>query len=155
MPPEGVTTLRFETCADLEARLAEQFPNCDVLIMAAAVADYRPRNMADQKLPRESTSLTLTLEPTPDLVAWCASVKRPEQRIIGFALEEPAALNDRARAKLRRKHLDAIVANPLQTMGATEIAAVVYTANGPIHPHHAQAQSKEAFARWLIGWLDV
>lgn len=129
-PPAGVRTVRFESTADLAALLAAQFPKCDVLIMAAAVADYRPRRAAAGKLPRAGGKLVLELEPTPDLVAACAARKRPAQRIIGFALDEPAALAARARAKLHRKGLDAIVANPLETMGAEIVSAVVYTAAG-------------------------
>ncbi len=162
-PPAGLRVRRFESTEDLRALLAEEFPNCDVLIMAAAVADYRPRRRAEEKLPRSSESLLLELEPTPDLVAECAARKRAEQRIIGFALEEPKSLALRAREKLARKGLDAIVANPLETMGSDVIRATVYTASGEaVSPETFTAAAtgnvpvtlrKADFARWLIGWL--
>lgn len=159
-PPADICTLRFESTADLAASLDTYFPECDVLIMAAAVADYRPRRAELGKLPRTGDRLVIELEPTPDLVARCAARKRPGQRIIGFALEEPAALEARAREKLQRKGLDAIVGNPLGTMGAEDIRAVVYTAaGGVIQPANdaegARGQSKADFARWLIGWIEA
>ena len=158
-PPVGVNTLRFESTADLAALLDAHFPACDVLIMAAAVADYRPRRAELAKLARTGDKLVIELEPTPDLVARCAARKRPGQRIIGFALEEPAGLEARAREKLRKKGLDAVVGNPLGTMGAEDIRAVVYTAAGAvIQPADevggTRGQSKADFARWLIGWVE-
>lgn len=152
--PDGVQTVPFVSTADLHTLLAEHFPLCDVLIMAAAVADYRPARVAEGKLPRAADRLVLELEPTPDLVAGCVARKRPEQRILGFALEEPAGLAARAQEKLRRKGLDAIVANPLTTMGANAIVATVFTAAGEqITPPSGVALTKPEFARWLIDWL--
>ncbi len=157
-PPAGVRTRRFESTADLARLLDEEFPACDVLIMAAAVADYRPRAPRPGKTPRGTDPLVLALEPTPDLVAACAARRRPGQRIIGFALEDTAGLAQRARDKLIRKGLDAMIANPLETMGAEEIRALVYTAGGQIvHPTPGAADTalnKTTFARWLIHWLD-
>ncbi len=152
----GVRVVQFESTADLAASLKEHFPDCDVLIMAAAVADYRPRCRQGDKIPRVGKRLILELERTPDLVAECAAHKRTGQRVIGFALESPDQLEPRGREKLRKKGLDAIVANPLETMGAGEIRAVVYTASGEtIRPaRRAGSMSKVAFARWLISWLD-
>lgn len=153
-PPAGFPVLRFETTAELERLLELHFPPCDVLIMAAAVADFRPRRADTPKLTRSAGPMTIELEPTPDLVAACAARKRPDQRIVGFALEDPSVLATRAADKLRRKGLDAIVANPLETMGSGRIRAVLYTATGEtLKPPTAGAIDKEAFARWLIAWL--
>jgi phosphopantothenoylcysteine decarboxylase/phosphopantothenate--cysteine ligase len=153
-PPDGVHTERFEVTADLAALLDRHAPECDVLIMAAAVADYRPQTPAAHKLPRTGRKLALELEPTPDLIQACAGRKRPGQLFIGFALEEPAVLAERARAKLAQKGLDAMVANPLETMNADEIRATVYTADGQvITPPGAPVLSKGEFARWLMAWI--
>lgn len=157
-PPGGVLTIRFESAAELAELLDQHFAMCDVLIMAAAVADYRPRASQPGKFPRSGDRLMLELEPTPDLVASCAARKRTHQRIVGFALEEPAALAPRAREKLHGKGLDAIVANPLSTMGASEITATVFTANGKaVAWPRAQVEPPETtkveFARWLIEWI--
>lgn len=159
-PPTGVRTVRFESTADLGGLLERHFPACEVLIMAAAVADYRPRGSCRGKLPRGGEALSLELEPTPDLVAACAARKRAQQRILGFALEEPAALEQRARDKLRRKGLDAVVANPLGTMGARDVTATVFTAKGeavtmPSSQAGGMSVAKADFARWLIAWIDA
>lgn len=159
-PPEGVRTIRFASTANLAALLDIHFPKCDVLIMAAAVADYRPRKVTRHKWARRGRNLVIELEPTPDLVARCAAGKRAGQRVIGFALEEAAVLTKRAGDKLRRKGLDAIVANPLRTMGAASIRAVVFTADGrkvvpPRGRQRGRGMNKADFARWLIHWIGA
>lgn len=151
-----VITHRFRTAADLRALLAEHFPACDVLIMAAAVADYRPApNPADSggimasKLKRGSGPITLTLEPTPDLLGELADRKRPDQITIGFALEPADRLEASAREKLARKRLDAIVANPLETMDAEDIEATIIAASGEAMSTPG-VMPKRAFGVWLL-----
>ncbi len=148
---EGIERLRierFETAAELETLLEARFPVCDVLVMAAAVADYRPAAPEVGKLARAGEKLVIELIPTPDLVARCAGRKRGDQRIIAFALEEPAALERRAAEKLRRKGVDAIVANPLRTIDAGTIEPLWLSARGErIAPGR---MSKESFAVWLL-----
>jgi phosphopantothenoylcysteine decarboxylase/phosphopantothenate--cysteine ligase len=154
----GVRMVSFESTAELAELLKQHFSSCDVLIMAAAVADYRPCRLNTGKMPRRRRRVVLELERTPDLVAECAAHKRADQRIVGFALEEPRVLARRARQKLRRKGLDAVVGNPLETMGADRIQALVYTAAGAmIQPpsRRADGLSKTAFARWLIRWIGA
>ncbi len=157
-PPQGVDVKRFDSTADLESVLNVQFPRCDVLIMAAAVADFRPRARLAGKLPRENEQLVLELEPTPDLVAMCAAKRAPHQRIIGFALEEESHLEVRAREKLQRKNLDALIANPLSTMGSTAVSAVVHLPDGrwfspSCTDSTAGVNGKLIFARWLMQWI--
>ncbi len=159
---EAVHVERFTTTAELQGLLAEYFPACDVLVMAAAVADYRLATPRAGKTPR-SEGMRLELEPTPDLVAQVAANKRADQRVVAFALEEAAVLEARAADKMRRKKVDAIVANPLATMDAGRVAAVVLTADGQRHEPPATigsgaagpGQSKDAFARWLVRWLGL
>src|SRR5688572_11381267 len=120
-PPNGshLRTIRFQTAAQLEALLREQWPTHDVLLMAAAVADYRPAIPAGSlKIKRGERPLTIELEPTPDLLLGLAEINRPGQLIIGFALEPQERLLESARRKLQSKRLHAIVANPLETMGS-------------------------------------
>lgn len=150
--PGGVTVRRFTSAADLAALLDEQFAACDVLIMAAAVADYTPVQPTADKLSRTDQPLRLELQPTADLVAGCAARKRADQRIIAFALEPADRLADRARAKLHRKAVDAIVANPLKTMDRSDINATLLTPAGP--PRSPGAMPKTDFARWLIHWIE-
>ena len=137
---------RFETCADLQRLLLEHFGQCQLLIMAAAVADYRPQ-IQPGKLGRDQ-AVMLRLEPTPDLVAQVAAGKSPRQRVIAFALEPPEQLEHRALAKMRGKGVDAIVGNPLGTMEADEIEPLWLTAGGQrLEPG---PMPKDIFARWLV-----
>ncbi len=150
---------RFQTTADLETLLGVHFPLCDCLIMAAAVADYRPKQCqpasADGKLRRENQGLTLHLEPTPDLLAGCAAARKPGQTLVGFALEPRSRLLASATDKLTRKGLDLIVANPLETMDSDTIeATLLCRAAAPGTPPSADATpgpvTKEDFADWLL-----
>ena len=152
----GATSLRverFESTADLERLLDSNFPACDVLIMAAAVADYRPAVQVAGKLPRRGDKFVLELEPTPDLVAGCVARRRPGQRIIAFALEEPGSLTQRATEKMRAKGVDAIVANPLATMGSETVTATVYTSAGQTFAPDPPSADKQTFATWLVRWI--
>ena len=156
-PPTGVRTLRFGSTADLARLLKQHFRRCDVLVMAAAVADFRPAGVEAGKLRRRAACLVLRLEPTPDLVAACAAHKRAGQMIVGFALEDAATLQRGALGKLRRKGMDAVVANPLGTMGAARIRATVYTSGGSaVRPpgRRRVGLTKAAFAAWLVRWIE-
>src|SRR6185369_7299073 len=94
---------RFGSSAELKQLLEAHFRDCDVLIMAAAVSDYRPQVVAEGKLSREpGVGMTIQLEATPDLVALTAATKRAGQRVIAFALEDAGQLEARAAEKLRR-----------------------------------------------------
>ena len=154
LPPsvaEQVNVIRFNTTADLESLLAEHFPTCDVLIKAAAVADYRPTTMIKGKTPR-SGGLSIQLEPTPDLVAQCAETKRADQTIIAFALEDPSVMETRAVEKMQRKKVDAILANPLQTMDASDILPILFYADG--RRDAPGKMDKPALARWLVSKIE-
>lgn len=144
---ERVRVERFMTTAELEAALAEHFPSCDVLVMAAAVADYRSRDKPAGKAKRQGT-LKLELEATPDLVAAVAKGKREGQRVVAFALEPSEGLEAAAVEKMRRKGVDAIVANPLATMEDDRVEAVYLTATGG--RDEPGVMSKPAFAKWLL-----
>lgn len=147
---------RFRTAADLQALLHEEAPSADVLVMAAAVADYRPKphpGMSGGKFRRQSSALHLELEPTPDLLAGVASERRPDQLLVGFALEPREEMLRSGREKLHRKKVDMVVANPLETMDSGEIEAVLIRADGeePAGP----AMSKERFAGWLLDRVEA
>ncbi len=110
--PAGVRRIDVESTADLAAAVREEFPRCHLLLMAAAVADFRPSAVDDGKIAREETgSLEVRLEPTEDVLATVAAEKRDGQTIIGFAAEHGGDAVGRAREKLRSKGLDAIVVN--------------------------------------------
>lgn len=150
--PAGITTHRFETGDEL-ARLLERYQaDFDDLIMAAAVCDYRPCNPRPGKhRSKRSGMTTLELEATPDLVAQIARGRSPHQRVVAFALEEADDLDARARTKLVSKQVDAIVANPLSTMDAEQIAPVWITREG--HRAAPGQMRKEVAAAWILGQL--
>jgi phosphopantothenoylcysteine decarboxylase/phosphopantothenate--cysteine ligase len=110
--PPAVRRIDVETAAELEAAAREEFPSAHVLLMAAAVADYRPRQAEHEKLVREDADeLELRLEATPDIVATLAAERRTDQTLVGFAAEHGRDPVTRAREKLGRKGLDAVVLN--------------------------------------------
>ena len=108
--PDGVELLRVTTAAEMEAAMSKAAATADVVVMAAAVADYRPAQAAREKLKRGPTALTLTLEPTRDILAGLGARKRSGQVVIGFALETSQGLA-RARRKRIEKGADLMVLN--------------------------------------------
>jgi len=112
--PLPATAVPVETTAELEAAVRERFPDTDVLIMAAAPADFRPAEPIDAKLLREGDDdLSINFEPTTDIVATVAAERRPDQTVIGFAAEHGDGAVERGREKLARKGLDAVVVNDI------------------------------------------
>jgi phosphopantothenoylcysteine decarboxylase/phosphopantothenate--cysteine ligase len=91
--------------------------NATVFVAAAAVADYRPAARAPEKLKKSDSTLTLTLEPTPDILAEVSRRRADGLLVVGFAAETERVVEN-ARAKLARKNLDAVVANDLTQEGA-------------------------------------
>lgn len=147
---------RFRTCEDLRGLLRAAAPACDVLVMAAAVADFRPKPnpaMSGGKFRRSSAALTLELEPTPDLLAETSGRRRPGQMFIGFALEPRDELEASARSKLARKGVDMVVGNPLETMDGESIEAMVLHASGRVDRTDG-AIPKPVFARWLMDLIE-
>lgn len=94
----------------------QHFANMDIAILSAAVADYKPKNVASQKIKKKDASLEIALEPTKDILASLGVIKK-DQFLVGFALETENELEN-AKSKLQRKNLDAIVLNSLNDKGA-------------------------------------
>ena len=112
--PDGINVVAVQTAAELEEASLAAFPDCDVLIMAAAVADFRPAAAVDDKIKKTGRDrLALELEPTTDVLSALAAMRRPGQTLVGFAAEhggDPAA---HGRVKLERKRVDAVVVNDI------------------------------------------
>jgi phosphopantothenoylcysteine decarboxylase/phosphopantothenate--cysteine ligase len=108
--PIGVEIVRVETAAEMQVELERLAPACDVVVMAAAVADFRPVAPAGHKLKKHAGPPQIVLEPTPDILAGLGASKPPGQTLVGFAAETDD-LEANARSKLERKQLDLIVAN--------------------------------------------
>jgi len=115
-PPVGVEVVPVVSAVDMHRAVMEQFSNADVVIKAAAVADYRPAAALPQKLKKADVQTVLTLEPNPDILAELGRVKG-DKVLIGFAAET-RDLIEHARGKLEAKNLDMIVANDVTLPGA-------------------------------------
>ena len=116
-PPVGVQVRRIETTKQLEAAVREELAGADVLVMAAAPADFRPSTPSDRKQSRIDGAMAISMEPTDDILAGTREARRPGSVIVGFALETGDALA-KGRAKLERKALDLIVVNDALEPGA-------------------------------------
>ncbi|HVS74065.1 MAG TPA: bifunctional phosphopantothenoylcysteine decarboxylase/phosphopantothenate--cysteine ligase CoaBC [Candidatus Acidoferrales bacterium] len=114
--PEGVESHSVRTAEEMRRAVMEHFDTCTIGIFAAAVADYRPLEKNALKMKRQQGPLTLSLEPTPDILAEVAR-KKGERIVVGFAAETDH-LAENARKKLAAKNADLIVANDVTTDGA-------------------------------------
>lgn len=109
MAPKNIKTVGVISADDMLREAAKRFPDCDILIMAAAVSDMRPKVKADQKVKKEALSMIVEFEPTPDILKILSSQKK-NQILIGFAAETEN-ISAYAKKKLSEKNLDAIAAN--------------------------------------------
>ena len=109
--PLGVELVETPTAADLEREALARGMDADVVVMAAAVADYRPALALAGKRPKDTAAWTVELEPTTDVLATLGASKRPGQILVGFAADEGVPGLSRARAKLDRKNADLFVYN--------------------------------------------
>jgi phosphopantothenoylcysteine decarboxylase/phosphopantothenate--cysteine ligase len=113
-PPAGVAWREVSTAAQLRQACEEEFPACDVLLMAAAVADFRPANPAEGKIKKTGRErLRVELEPTADVIAGLSERRRADQTLVGFAAEHGGRALECGRAKLVGKGLDAVVVNDI------------------------------------------
>ena len=115
--PIGVTLRRVESTRDLELAVRAELPGADVLVMAAAPADFRPSSPSDSKRSRVDGALAIPMEPTDDILSATRGERRPGSIPVGFALETGDALA-KGRVKLERKDLDLIVVNDALEPGA-------------------------------------
>ncbi|MEY3341992.1 MAG: phosphopantothenoylcysteine decarboxylase/phosphopantothenate--cysteine ligase [Actinomycetota bacterium] len=114
--PIGVETVRVETAAQMKTALDGLAASADVVVMAAAVADFRPVACAPGKIKKSGGVPEIVLEPTPDILAGLGAAKRPGQILVGFAAET-GDLVAQAQSKLERKNLDLVVANDVSQPG--------------------------------------
>ncbi len=112
-----IETIRVQSAQEMYEASKKEFDHCDGGVLAAAVADYRPKTVSDKKIKKSGNSLTLELEKTIDIAASLGKVKRKDQLLVGFALETN---NEKANAegKLKKKNFDFIVLNSLNDKGA-------------------------------------
>ena len=114
--PSGVRVVEVSTADEMHRACAVEAPEADVVVMAAAVADFRPQKAVDRKLKKDEGTLSVEFEPTVDILAGLGAVKPEGQVLIGFAAETDD-LEHNAAAKLAKKNLDIIVANDVSAPG--------------------------------------
>jgi phosphopantothenoylcysteine decarboxylase / phosphopantothenate---cysteine ligase len=110
-PPPGVETVETPTAADLAREALDRAPTADLVVMAAAVADYRPLDTRADKRPKDASKWTVELEPTTDVLAELGRATHDGRVLVGFAAETGDGGLDRARAKLERKGANLLVFN--------------------------------------------
>ena len=115
--PQFVRMVEITTAKEMFEAVAGRASEQDIIVKAAAVADYRPKSVSSEKMKKKDGELTLELERTDDILAWLGGHKRPGQFLCGFAMETQDLIGN-ARQKLQKKNLDMIVANSLRVEGA-------------------------------------
>lgn len=151
----SVNIVKIESAQQMYHAATTLFPECDAAILAAAVADYRPKEVSDVKIKKKDNEMSLELEKTPDIAAALGQLKQPNQRIIGFALETNNEF-DNAIGKLKRKNFDAIVLNSLRDEGAgfsgdTNKISIIFDEK---RFKHFELKSKDAVAKDIVDALS-
>ena len=116
-PPFGVQVINVRSAKEMFLTIAGGFEECDVLVMAAAVADYTPLMTAEEKIKKSDGTLTLPLKRTQDILQWAGNNKRAGQFICGFSMETEHLIEN-SRQKLHKKNCDMIAANSIRQDGA-------------------------------------
>jgi len=112
-----IQRIDVESAEEMYLACTKRFSSMDIAVLSAAVADYKPKSIADQKIKKSSAELSIELIPTQDILAALGKSKSPNQLLVGFALETNNALEN-AKSKLQKKNLDFIVLNSLEDEGA-------------------------------------
>ena len=115
---DGIQRVNVESCEEMYEAAVGVFPDCDAAILCAAVADFRPEAIAEEKIKRVGDDLVLKLKPTQDIAATIGRMKEKSQRIVAFALETNEEENN-AQRKLEKKNADFIVLNSTRIPGTT------------------------------------
>ena len=151
--PIGVSCVAVETAEEMHGAVLEAIGDADMLVMAAAVADYRPAEVAEQKIKKGETSLTLDLAPTVDILREVGQLPGAEGLIkVGFAAETEDLIAN-AQAKLASKKLDLIVANdPREAMGSERSRVVLLDCEGRVE--ELPELPKEEVAERIVDWVE-
>jgi phosphopantothenoylcysteine decarboxylase/phosphopantothenate--cysteine ligase len=150
--PPGVEVEPVGTAEELNLACGRRFENCDVLLMAAAVADFRPVAPAERKLKKDAGTPRLELEPTTDVLATLSGRRRAGQTLVGFAAEHGDGAVGYGRGKLQAKGLDAVVVNDVAEPGigfdAADNEVTILSVDG--HVARVARASKDAVAREIL-----
>ncbi len=155
-PPPGARIIPVQTAAELADCSRTELPGCDVVLMSAAVADFRPAGPVNRKLKKDQGIPKLELEPTEDVLAALAELRRADQVIVGFAAEHGEDAVELGRGKLERKRLDAIVVNDISRaeigFEVDENEVTILTADGV--QRHVPRSRKEQVARAVLDEVE-
>jgi phosphopantothenoylcysteine decarboxylase/phosphopantothenate--cysteine ligase len=151
--PYGADVVNVITARSMEAAVREAVAHADALVMAAAVADYAPAEVSEQKIKKTGESMTINLKRNPDILGNLAEVDLPGLVRVGFAAETQDLIEN-ARGKLEKKRLDMIVANDaVASIGSDQSAVTLIMHDGSIE--QLQAMPKEESARVIVERLAV
>ena len=154
--PAGVELVRTPSAADVEREALERAAEADVVIMAAAVADYRPAVMLPAKRPKDASGWTLELEPTTDVLSELGARRRNGQILIGFAADHGEPGLERAREKLARKGADMFVFNDVSRddigFDSDDNAVTIVSATGE---HELPKAPKDEIAAAILGEVEA
>ena len=153
--PRNVKLIKVESAREMQANIEQYFPDCDITIMAAAVSDYRVKDVAEQKIKKSDEVMTIELVKNPDILKRLGEKKTAKQYLVGFAAETQNVL-EYAQGKLQRKNLDMIVANDVSQAQAgfnvdTNIAKII-TRDGPIK--QAPLMQKTQLAELILDTIE-
>jgi phosphopantothenoylcysteine decarboxylase/phosphopantothenate--cysteine ligase len=153
--PAGVTSVEVHTAAELERACEKEFETADVLVMAAAVADFRPASPAQTKLKKDQGVPKLELEPTVDVLSALSARRRDGQVLVGFAAEHGEDAVEYGRGKLTRKGLDAVIVNDVSRAGigfdAEENEVTIVTA---VSERRVAQASKDLIAQAVLDEIE-
>jgi phosphopantothenoylcysteine decarboxylase / phosphopantothenate---cysteine ligase len=155
-PPPGVSVTAVHTAAELGEACRRELPAADVLLMSAAVADFRPAGPVDRKLKKEDGVPKIELERTEDVLSALAELARADQTLVGFAAEHGSGAVERGRGKLERKRLDAVVVNDISDAGigfeSDDNEVTIVSADGA--ERHVPKARKERIAQAVIDEVE-
>ncbi len=156
-PPIGVRTVPVLSAADMAQAVKAAAPDMDIIIKAAAVADYRPAAPADEKIKKKDDELAIALERTEDILGYLGEHRREGQFLCGFSMETEHMLEN-SRAKLQKKHIDMIVANNVKQEGAgfgtdTNVVTILTEDDTVALPLMSKAETANRLLDHIIGMI--
>lgn len=150
-PPAGARLIKVESAEEMKAAILKSFPDSDVLIMSAAVSDWRPAKKSSGKIKRKK-SWNLKFVPNPDILKAAGKIKKKHQKAVGFALETSDILKN-AGKKLKEKKLDLIIADTPDFFGDEKKNAKVFFIHKDGTTEKFSGITKEETARKLVSLL--
>lgn len=157
-PPMGVEVVPIVSAADMAKAVKERAQEQDIIIKAAAVADYRPVMVAEEKMKKKDGDMTIPLERTEDILAYLGNHRRPGQFLCGFSMETEHMLEN-SRAKLEKKNIDMIVANNLKQAGAgfgtdTNVVTLLTRADTRELPLMKKEEVADELLSYILGQME-